>query len=174
MPSPTQLARELGYSKMTIGRAYDEIEAAGIAEGSQEGKARSLLFQRSGRSLWESVERRLSDPVRRRAFVPAAAIEGLGLLEAGLSALSIASSLAAPPRPAFAIYVAKGADDPFAGTALSYPDEDTVDIEYWTYDPRLLAEGRTVDSLSLALSLRGGNDERVLMAIDEMLEGLRW
>ena len=43
-------------------------------------------------------------------------------------------------------------------------------LELWRYDPGKLSEGNCVDPLSLALSLQNDQDERVEMAVEEMLE----
>ena len=47
-----------------------------------------------------------------------------------------------------------------------------VAVELWRYDPKKLADGKTVDVLSLALSLEDDQDERVEEAIEEMLKNL--
>ena len=50
--------------------------------------------------------------------------------------------------------------------------EDQCAVELWRYDPRKLTAGACVDRLSLALSLNGSSDERVLEALEEMLKQL--
>ncbi len=47
-----------------------------------------------------------------------------------------------------------------------------VAVEMWRYDPRKLSKGKTVDELSLALSLREDADERVEEAVEGMLQDL--
>ena len=49
-----------------------------------------------------------------------------------------------------------------------------AEFEIWHYDPRLFAEKPLVDRLSLALSLESINDDRVQIAIDELLGGVPW
>jgi hypothetical protein len=44
----------------------------------------------------------------------------------------------------------------------------------WGYDPKQLADGGTVDKLSLYLTLRGGEDERVGKELRIMMEGMAW
>jgi hypothetical protein len=48
------------------------------------------------------------------------------------------------------------------------------DVQTWTYDPAILAERRVVDRLSLYLSVRDHNDERVAQAAERLLESLPW
>lgn len=47
-----------------------------------------------------------------------------------------------------------------------------VAVELWRYDPKKLADSKTVDVLSLALSLEDDRDERVEEAVEEMLGNL--
>lgn len=55
----------------------------------------------------------------------------------------------------------------------SPPAEAGIVLQLWRYRPDVLSDG-VIDPFSLALSLRGESDERVQMAIDEMLEELQW
>ncbi|MBC8490626.1 MAG: MarR family transcriptional regulator, partial [Bacteroidetes bacterium] len=51
-------------------------------------------------------------------------------------------------------------------------------LEVWKYNPNTLAEGITeesnVDPLSLFLSLRDMQDERIEMALDQIIEKFIW
>ena len=47
-----------------------------------------------------------------------------------------------------------------------------VIIEMWRYNPRKLSHEKTVDELSLALTLKDNRDERVLEAVEKMLNEL--
>lgn len=58
-------------------------------------------------------------------------------------------------------------------TSPSPPAEAGIVLQLWRYRPDVLSDG-VIDPFSLALSLRGESDERVQMAIDEMLEELQW
>lgn len=51
-------------------------------------------------------------------------------------------------------------------------DENQVCVELWKYDPQILAENESVDSLSLALSYIDDKDERVEEAVEEVLNVL--
>ena len=54
------------------------------------------------------------------------------------------------------------------------PEGAQARVECWSYDPRLLSDGPTVDGLSLYLSLRGTDDERVAKALKALPGGLPW
>jgi hypothetical protein len=53
-------------------------------------------------------------------------------------------------------------------------DDVRVEVQTWTYDPRVLASNGVVDRLSLYLSVRGSPDERVAQAAEELLETFAW
>lgn len=53
-------------------------------------------------------------------------------------------------------------------------DDERVEVQTWTYDPRILAKNGVVDRLSLYLSVRGSPDERVQQAAQELLETFEW
>lgn len=52
---PTVLAKEFGYSKMTMGWALDELEALGLAERRSRGKERRTAFLELWETLWHTA-----------------------------------------------------------------------------------------------------------------------
>ncbi|MBN1578231.1 MAG: hypothetical protein JW913_16850 [Chitinispirillaceae bacterium] len=71
--SPSEMAARLGYSAMTMSRAFDELESIEIGEHSVKGKERYLYFQASGKDLWEQTQQFMRTPVKsirhQRAYV---------------------------------------------------------------------------------------------------------
>ncbi len=51
---------------------------------------------------------------------------------------------------------------------------DYIQLELWKYDPKALADHAGVDIISLSLSLKDNEDERVEQAVEEMMEGYKW
>lgn len=173
--SPAAVARKLNYSAMTMTRAFDELETAQLGFLSMSGRKRWLSFEGAKRDLWKRSGPLLRSPVRRRRYVQFTKRDS-NVLHAGLSALAHYSMLAPPPNRVCAIgghdwkrllrkaHLVEGSD----------LDENTVEIEIWTYQPELFAiEGR-VDPLSLYLSLRNAGDERVEAALDQMMSDFPW
>ena len=66
---PSQLAKELGYTKMTLTRAFDELETSSILEISRKGKERSLFFSADRKNLWERARPFLRSPVKKRILI---------------------------------------------------------------------------------------------------------
>jgi hypothetical protein len=47
-------------------------------------------------------------------------------------------------------------------------------VEIWRYVPQCLATNKIADPLSVYLSYEKNMDERIEMALDELLEGIEW
>jgi len=173
--TPAETARRLGYSAMTMTRAFDELEMAGIGEHSVLGKERQLRFAETGKILWDKALPYLNDPVRRRFYVMLfKPLENS--LHAGRTALSQYTLLAEPQIPVFA-YSAEAWKERARQTKdfiLAVPEQEAVEIEIWKYSPALLAHEGIVDRLSLYLSMRTSAEERTQLALDELLGGMEW
>lgn len=170
----SRLAPEFGYTAMTIGRAFDELEAHGLVECEQRGRERLLRLPRARRAAWEGSLELLGDPVQARWFVRSPI--GAGHLRAGLDALASRSRLVAPESAVVAVGRAdwKRLDGLPGESVSSEPDPDATEVQVWRYPPRSQAGDGMVEPLSLYLSLRETADERVEQALDEMLDGIEW
>ena len=176
-------AGELGYTPMTISRAFDELVAAGLAKTSMVARARHLSFAVPRREVWDLAEPVLQDPVHSRQFAKvlsddppgANALPGWGL-HAGQSALANYAEIAEPRRPTTAVSQAdaRALADNRSVQLIPLPDDDAVEIEIWRYQPRPYRQIQDVDPLSLYLSMRNVSDERVQQALLQMMEGLPW
>lgn len=177
--SLAEAASFLGYSPMMLTKAKDELVASGLCTVRAEGRSLRLAFATQGRALWETAMPRLASPVVRTQLVRFSAGDRRsevpeGFVRAGVSALSDLTLLAEDPLVTYA--VGKGV---FAAVGPSLCQADLEDdanarIETWRYAPNRLSKDGRVDALSLYLSLRETADERVLGALDDLLETLRW
>ncbi len=173
--TPAGMAERLGYSAMTLTRAFDELETAGIGEQTALGKERQLRFIETGRQLWDEALPYLGSPARKRLFAAASApLEG-GTL-AGQSALARYTMLAEPRVPVFAFSSEewKARVDKGDVSETPLPEPDGYEIELWRYPPEQFAQEGVVDRLSLYLSLREVDDERIQAALDELMAGMKW
>ena len=173
--TPAVLAQQLGYSAMTMTRAFDELETAGIGEHSVRGKERHLHFAESGKPLWEKVLPYLNTPVRKRLYVASSMQPRSGSL-AGQSALARYTLLSEPKIQVFAFspYEWKTQMQQSDFLEIATPEPGAFEIELWKYGPALFAKDGTVDRLSLYLSLKDSADERVQSALDELLGEIEW
>lgn len=171
----TELADDLGVSIMSISRTLDELEALQLAKAHHVGRQRRLHMLLRGQKLWEAVQAQLQSPVRKVRVVYAQDGEKIGPL-AGTSALARYTMLAPPRTETRAILAASwkslaAADTLRPATAF---DDERIEVQTWTYDPRILARNGVIDPLSLYLSVRGSPDERVAQAAEELLERFEW
>lgn len=185
------LAIRLGYSPMTITRAINELTQLHLVTTEKVGKEKHLRFSAKGRSLWDAALPALQSPVKKRAWLvwrnkPNREI-GFDGLVAGESALARYTSLADTGTKQWAIDqdiwpdLAKLADvkvlaSQSAEAALNErsqfsKEREVMEIEVWSYSPKIITpEERTVDPLSLWLSLANSNDERIEIARETLLE----
>lgn len=170
-----ELAPELGYSSMTLSRAFDELEAAKLGESRPAGRERILHFAAPRPELWKLAQPFLKDPVKARHFIQSTSIEGLGP-SAGLSALARYSMLDDPKNQVVALSREHWASLRQQGAVTVIPmlEPGVVEVEVWSYAPSSYREPGVVDPLSLFLSLQHSADERVNQALNHMMENLSW
>jgi DNA-binding MarR family transcriptional regulator len=173
--TPAVIAQRLGYSAMTMTRAFDELETAGIGEHSIRGKERHLHFAESGKPIWEKVLPYLNTPVRKRLYVASSMQPRSGCL-AGQSALARYTLLSEPKIKVFAFspYEWKTQMQQGYFLEIAAPEPGAFEIELWKYAPAHFAQDGTVDRLSLYLSLKDSADERVQSALDVLLGEMEW
>ncbi len=171
-----EVAEQLGYSAMTLSKVAAELQAHNLAVTPRSGKARLLEFRLPRRELWEKALTVLSSPVRNTLFVRGiGAAREIGAV-AGLSALERYTEIAGGPLTVFAVWrntLRKALRRNAIVECQLTEDADAV-IEAWTYDPLRLADIETVDRLSLYLSLRTSEDERVQKELLALLAEARW
>ena len=172
---PAEMAPRLGYSAMTMTRAFDELETARLAEVTIRGRERCLRFIGDRRVIWEKAQPFLRSPVKKRLFIRRT--EGMkNAIRSGLTALAHHSMLAEPSYKTFALSREDWKALRKRHKIIEVPaqDPDAAEIEVWWYSPALFAENGIVDRLSLYLSLKADHDERTETALEEMMEKFKW
>lgn len=174
--TPTELARILGYSKMTMTRAFREMASILEAATSAEDQKFFDLYSFRSYDLWEKTRQFMRSPVKKRFYVSPFDIEPHIGLRAGLSALADYSMLASPKNTVLAVSQAewKALQQNNQFPVLDNPDPQATEIEIWSYAPRMSGREGVVDRLSLYLSLQDNHDERVESALEELLGGMTW
>lgn len=170
------LAETFGYTKMTMTRALEELRHHGWVEREGERRFARNRFVLGRRELWENARPHLRSPVMKRVYARGVGVDAR--FQAGEHALAERSMLAAGGRATWAMTRAQWnriKQDHFIEVVpLESKQSATLEVELWRYDPGLLAEPPWVDPLSLALSLAHIQDERVQIAIEELLKGVPW
>jgi hypothetical protein len=173
---PGELIADLGYTAMTLSRAVRELTAAGMVASNREGSARWLQVKHSPAQAWEHATPFLRSPVKRALWVDYRGhAKRLQPPLAGLSALASYSMLAEPPYAVYAVSPAQWKTAQEAGVqALPALQPHTSQWQVWSYGPSLLKPGKTVDPLSLTLSLKDEPDDRVQQALDDLRGRFPW
>jgi DNA-binding MarR family transcriptional regulator len=161
--------KALGFSAMTITRSMRQLVQTGFFYSKKDGVQNILYAKARGEELYQKMYPFLANPVRRRIYV-ATRDRKQGMLVAGESALAEMSMLNPPAVRSFALE--SGAEKELQGTKTLMDSENQICVEVWKYDPHVLAENNSVDSLSLALSCTDNTDERVEEALKEALDAL--
>lgn len=173
---PLNLARVLNYTSMTMTRALNEIETLNLGKTIRKGKERRFEISTL---IWEKVRSFLQSPVKKRIWLKTnklgmQEIKRLGVL-AGLSALSELTLLSKPPQPIYAVSKEGYKELCTSNGVEEIPSADDADIELevWSYDPKLCAEKGYVDLFSLYLSLQEIQDERVEEALGKLMKDIQ-
>ncbi|MDA3785493.1 MAG: hypothetical protein PF568_01135 [Deltaproteobacteria bacterium] len=174
--TPTEMAKVLGYSKMTMSRAFKEVDAALDTAFVNEHYTNNIKLELEGRELWQRLQPFWRSPVNQRHYLLKGAFDLRPFWRAGLSALANYTMLAEPGHEVYAISqnewkVLRQREDV---VLLDGPDSQAVEVEIWAYAPSLFGRDHMVDPLSLYLSLRDSRDERVESALDQLLEQMPW
>jgi hypothetical protein len=177
--APEVIATDLGYGPMTSSRAAQELTVSRIAAVVVRGRHRLLRLERPPADLWDEAKPVLRSPIRRSVWAAlhtAPPFPGLDPLPAGQSALALYSMIGDPKWPTYAVSAplwkkAAGRDM----EVLSEPEPGASEWQIWSYGPRLgFDTQKTVDPLSLTLSLQDSKDERIRIALDELKERFPW
>lgn len=173
--TPSAIAGRLLYSSMSVGRAFDDLVATGLAKTAKRGKERQIYFNMGRRELIETARPLLRSPVRSIKHIrDNRPVSNLKL--AGESALAKLTDLMLPQSETFAV-AAK--DWKAIAEALEFVEGDEFNksftVETWSYDPIGLSKVSLVDPLSLYAEFHDHRDERVAMAAKTLLENtLSW
>lgn len=173
--TPAEMAQCLGYSAMTMTRAFDALESADLGEIFLEGRERCVRFAESAEDTWAKAQPFLRSPVKKRLHIEELNTDPPGP-RAGLTALADYTMLAHPANTAIALSGEdwKSLKQRQRVNELPSREPGSLEIEVWSYAPSLFAKAKVVDRLSLYLSLKGSQDERVEAALEEMMKGLEW
>lgn len=172
-----ETADRLHCSAMSISRAYDELEHAGLIRSTLTGRRRSIEFAESPRTLWKDAGSILRTPVVRQTWLSGVHTLAAQYPAAGLSALSAYTVLAPPSRRVIAMNRSEFKETMRSTHVMETPaaEEDSIGVEIWRYPPRILAREGLVDPLSLYLSQCGSSDDRIQDRLEDLLaEHVEW
>jgi len=173
--TPLELSKHLFYSAMSMSRALDELETTQIAQAGKQGRERFVSFPEDKKNTWEEALLRLRNPISKKVRVHEYDVNKKNVLLAGITALSTRSMISEPKQAEYALsrdswktMVKKGIEE------IPVNEPGTCVLQIWCYDPKVLEVKGHVDPFSLYLSLYDEVDERIEMALEEMMEQFLW
>jgi DNA-binding MarR family transcriptional regulator len=171
-----EIAQKFGYTPMAITKAIDNLKSHRLIDVIGE-KEKFIRFRYDKKALWEKIKKEnlFVNPVIKTVFVDEKP-KGLTLLKSNTSALSAFSDLN-PSNQAY--YAIEKAEFYTLHKNNELVNPNPVDGEYaleiWKYKPiNIVSNMTTVDPLSLYLSMQNNRDERIDMALDQILKTYIW
>lgn len=175
-----EIAKKLGYTPMAITNAIDNLKYHELIDVKGE-KEKFIRFRSERSGLWKIVYQQnlLVNPVIKTLYVDEKP-KDLILLKSNVSALSEYTDLNPSRQEYFAIEktVFYGLQKSNALVNLN-EHEGRYALELWKYNPLTLVAPsgkkiKVVDPLSLYLSVKDRRDERIEMALEQILEKFLW
>lgn len=174
------IAGKTGYSAMAITKAVDNLKYNELIDVTGE-KEKFIRFRMERGELWHDAENRnlLVNPVMKRIYTDEIPNNDF-LLKCNASALTEYSDMNPSRQEFYAIE-----RNVFYGLQKSNAlvnaneCEGRYCLEIWKYNPetlasQLLKDAPVVDPLSLYLSLKDSSDERIEMALDQIIKKFIW
>jgi DNA-binding MarR family transcriptional regulator len=160
-----EIAAHLDYTAMTVTRAVRELEAAHVCT-TRGGREKIVAFDSTNREVWERAKPYMKNPVQKE-------LKGVNTRDtekwtvAGINALAAYTNLDSGYDNTFAVKREEYTKQ--EQTALAAEPGDAT-VQLWHYDPAVLAKDGIADPFSVYLSLKNHEDERVQIALEEMME----
>lgn len=163
-----QLSHEMKISKMSVSRAIEELVTLKIVEVESIGKSKKIIVTHSRKAFLKSALPFLQNPVLKVVYAPSLPLNE-HFPAAGTKALSDWTMLE-ENRSIVALYLSRYQS--LRKTFEFYADDTgvNVEIEIWKYNPILLSRDGKVDKISLYLSLKDNQDERVRNELNTLWE----
>lgn len=163
-------AARLRYTTMTISRAARELAQHNLVVINSMGKHRALRLTGSAKEIWQRAQEHLRSPVRSRVFGKSQRDAPPGkVFRAGESSLAAHTMLASSDTGTVAVSAKLWAKvkKTWGFEEVQEAAEGLVVVELWQYDPAILTEYIDVDPLSLLVSFKDADDERLQMAVKQ-------
>lgn len=167
----TETAKRLNYSIMTVKRAFDELESLNLGKISKDSRSSYFFFEQEKEIVLKRALKHMKSPVRKTIFLKNIPDELINI-EAGVNALSHISMIESPKIRAFAISYEDWKRIRYKLNISKYQEDAKCILEVWKYSPCLVSNKTDVDRISLFLSLRDEDDERIQIAIEKCLNGV--
>lgn len=163
--SVTDLANILNCSSMTIARTYKTLINCNLFKYETEGRKKYIVPCYNKETLLEKSEKYLRNPIEKIIYLKQN-INQSNLLISGVYALDIKGNIDCKGEKVFATYNTNVYPINHQITKEEYLENKGIKLELWSYNPKLLSSEKTVDDISLLLSLKDIQDDRIQLELD--------
>ncbi|MFW5720761.1 MAG: MarR family transcriptional regulator [Candidatus Woesearchaeota archaeon] len=168
-----ELAQKFDYTPMALTKAANNLHNHEICD-IKGTKEKYLYFKKDKRELWNEAQNLLVNPVYKQVFVDELP-ENTDLYKSNESALTAYTELAERSQFYHAIPKAHFYQLQREERLRNLNEEEgRYCLEIWKYNPGIITQKDYVDPLSLYLSLKDNNDERIQMALEQILKTYIW
>ena len=160
--------KSLGFSNMTLTRAYRQLCATQLFEEHKDGRKIFLTTNLSKVYLFNKMRPYLQSPFYTQGYILNKEITK-DMIPAGEFAFSQHTHLNPPKLKTYAIEKKHSKNIKLQKECYSYDEQ--VELQIWKYNPLLFSQNKkNIDDISLILSLLGKEDERLDIEIENLLK----
>ena len=158
----------LGFSNMTLTRAYRQLCATQLFEEHKDGRKIFLTAKLSKVELFNKMKLHLQSTFYTRGYILRKEINK-DMIPAGEFAFSQHTHLNPPKLKTYAIEKKHIKNIKLQRECYSYDEQ--VELQIWKYNPLLFSPNKkNIDVISIILSLLGKEDERLDIEIENSLK----
>ena len=164
------VSAELNLPKSTAAKSVQDLCAYGLFKISAAGTNKWISYNGKSDDVLNRAMNLMRTPVRKEIWLKSVP-DNIPYMLGGIRALSESSMLGSSERDGAIVYSkenAKQLPNDLVVSKRDFDDFGGIAAEVWTYSPSLLSEGETVDELSLFISLKDIEDERVQKELDSI------
>ena len=160
--------KSLGFSNMTLTRAYRQLCATQLFEEHKDGRKNFLTTSLSKVDLFNKMKAYLQPTSYSQGYILNKEITK-DMILAGEFAFSQHTHLNPPKLKTYAIEKKHSKNIKLQRECYSYDEQ--VELQIWKYNPLLFSPNpQNIDVISLILSLLGKKDERLDIEIENLLK----
>ena len=170
----TDLANKINCTAMSVSRAYKALLDTALFHAESCGVKKYLIPSSDDGELLRNAEKYFINPIEKTVYVQKDAVLP-EFCASGIWALGKKTMLnAADFEKCYAVSRKMHFNIADLIPKASYLSEKGLVVEKWYYDPAVLAQDGMVDDISLILSMKDYNDERVQMELDRIRSKYEW
>jgi len=161
----SSVSTKLGIPTSSVSRAFIELTEYGLVKQEKAGTVKRIALADEPRAVLNKALQYLSSPVSKRLYLKTIPTD-LPYLIGGVKALPNISSGCRDGSLVFGKKVVKDFQQHILISKREFDDFGGYITEIWKYDPGFLTDSTIVDDLSLFVSLKDDDDERIQKELD--------